>query len=418
MHPTFTDRFLIICLALLGVLGCGSQDASIGTAPWGSVESVVLGSPIDGIMLTWLPLGRMDGVGRFYAIEPQEACVLVIGSDGAVLTTVGRGGEGPGEFVMPYRVGFGADEFWVRDRQRFSFFDYSGALRRTVTPPAASIDYQGFRVRLDALLSDSVFIGTPQIPARVRIGEHIEYEPLLKVTAPGIGGKARMDTIAWTYIGTRTLAVRNPRRSSVGPLFGPQPFSDSDLYKIVPERGEVVIVRRQEAGVVYFVRIAANGDSLAVRRLEYERRRVGREMVEREIERMTRAATKFRAFGAPSYSEAREWVADALYVPEYLPAVAEMRVGGDGTLWLRRSDSGEPAVPQVWDAFDGRSGARIRSVELPGEFRVLAVGGDDVWGVRTDSLDVPYLVLRRLVRSPARSSVYPESQERAGDRTG
>ncbi|MGD2153543.1 MAG: hypothetical protein PVG79_09760 [Gemmatimonadales bacterium] len=394
----------ITSLPLLGLLSCGSPEASIPSAPWGSVESVVLGSPIaDDIMLTWVPLGRMDGVGRFYAIEPQEACVIVIERDGAVLTTVGRSGEGPGEFIMPSRVGFGADEFWVRDRQRFSFFDYSGRLRRTVTPPVASIDYQGFPVRLEALLSDSVFIGRPQIPADVRIGEHIEYEPLLKVTAPGIGGKARMDTIAWTYIGTQTLTVRNPRRSSVGGLYGPQPFSDSDLYKIMPERGEVVIVRRQEAGVVSFVRIAANGDTLAVRRLQYERRRVGPEMVEREIERLTRVAMKFPALGAPSYSEGREWVADALYVPEYLPAVAEMRVGGDGTLWLRKSDSGEPTVPQVWDAFDGWSGVHIRSVELPREFRVLAVSGDDVWGVRTDSLDVPYLVLRRLVRSPARS---------------
>ncbi len=360
-------------------------------------------------MLTWVPLGRMDGVGRFYAIEPQEACVIVIERDGAVLTTVGRSGEGPGEFIMPYRVGFGADEFWVRDHQRFSFFDYSGALRRTVTPPVASINYEGFRVRLEALLSDSVFIGMPLVPAHVRIGEHIEYEPLLKVTAPGIGGKARMDTIVWTYIGTQTLAVRNPRRSSVGGLYGPQPFSDSDLYKIVPERGEVVIVRRQEAGVVFFVRIAANGDTLAVRRLEYERRRVGPEMVERETERLTRVAMKFRALGAPSYSEAREWVADALYVPEYLPAVAEMRVGGDGTLWLRRSDSGEATVPQVWDAYDGWSGAHIRSVELPREFRFLAVSGDDIWGVRTDTLDVPYLVLRRLVRDPPRSLVHPGS---------
>jgi hypothetical protein len=401
---------LIISVPFLGVLSCASPDASIRSAPWVSVESAVLGSPIAGdIMLTWVPLGRMDGVGRLHAIEPQEACVLVIGRDGAVLTAVGRSGEGPGEFIMPYRVGFGADEFWVRDRQRFSFFDYSGALRRTVTPPVASIDYQGFRVRLEALLSDSVFIGTPQIPARVEIGEHIEYEPLLKVTAPGIGGKARMDTIAWTYIGTQTLAVRNPQRSSVGPLFGPQPFSDSDLYKIVPERGEVVIVRRQEAGVVFFVRIAANGDTLAVRRLEYERRRVGPEMVERETERLTRVAMKFRALGAPSYSEAREWVADALYVPEYLPAVAEMRVGGDGTLWLRRSDSGEATVPQVWDAYDGWSGAHIRSVELPREFRFLAVSGDDIWGVRTDTLDVPYLVLRRLVRDPPRSLVHPGS---------
>jgi hypothetical protein len=397
--------FLIIRLAFLGILGCASPDASVRSTPWGSVESVVLGSPIaDDIMLTWVPLGRMDSVGRLYAIEPQEACVIVIGRDGAVLTAVGRSGEGPGEFIVPSRVGFGANEFWVRDRQRFSFFDYSGALRRTVTPPVASIDYQGFPVRLDALLSDSVFIGRPQVPAHVEIGEHIEYEPLLKVTAPGIGGEARMDTIAWTYIGTRTLAVRNPGRSRVMGLFGAQPFSDSDLYEIVPERGEVVVVRRREGGVL-FVRVAANGDTIGVRTLDYERRKVGEEMVEREIERWTRKAMKSRGVAAPSYSKAREWVADALYVPEYLPAVAEMRVGGDGTLWLRRNDSGEPTVPQVWDAFDGRSGAHIRSVELPMEFRVLAVSGDDVWGVRTDSLDVPYLVQRRLVRPGGTISV-------------
>jgi hypothetical protein len=298
-------------------------------------------------------------------------------------------------------VGFRADEFWVRDEQRFSFFDYSGALTRTVTPPPL-IDYQGFPVRLDALLSDTVFVGAPWLPADVIISENVQYLPLLEVTANRMGGRATIDTITWIYIGSELLAVRNPRLPRTG-LFSAQPFSDSDLYEIISERAELVIVRRRASAGVLYVRVAANGDTLGVRTLNYERRKLSEKTVEQAIDRRAGEVMKSPVVGATSIREAREWVADALYVPEYLPPVAEMRVGGDGTLWVRRSDSGEPTVPQVWDAFDGRSGAYIRSVELPREFRVLAVRGDDIWGVRTDSLDVPYLVLRRLVRS-SRSS--------------
>lgn len=69
-------------------------------------------------------------------------------------------------------IAFNAGEggFYVRDQVRFTFFSYDGTLLRTVPNPPTSVGYQGFQIRVGAILDDGSFLGDPMIPASVRLG--------------------------------------------------------------------------------------------------------------------------------------------------------------------------------------------------------------------------------------------------------
>ena len=89
---------------------------------------------------------------------------------GEHLFSVGRSGEGPGDFAMPYRIHSGDSGFYVRDQVRFSYFSDDGILLRTVPSPPTSVGYQGFPIRFDALAPDGTFLGFPTMGASTRVG--------------------------------------------------------------------------------------------------------------------------------------------------------------------------------------------------------------------------------------------------------
>ena len=97
---------------------------------------------------------------------------------------------------------------------------------------------------------------------------------------------------------------------------------------------------------------------------------------------------------------------------EYLPIIARLIVGADGSIWLERRDlQGDPVemelnlsfgrgaepVPQVWEIMDG-DGLAVGSVRLSGYFQPHVVSTDYVVGVLRDALDVEYVVRYRLRR--------------------
>ena len=59
--------------------------------------------------------------------------------DGRRLFDVGGAGEGPGDFMMPYRIHLGDSWFYVRDAVRFTYFSDDGRVLRTVPNPPTSV---------------------------------------------------------------------------------------------------------------------------------------------------------------------------------------------------------------------------------------------------------------------------------------
>lgn len=109
----------------------GLWDADPGTR-WRLVESLRIGSAVEGgpdafgnvISLAVDPLDRM------WIVDSRANEVRVFDRGGRFVRTIGRGGEGPGEFIGVRGIGHGPEgEIWVQDGRlkRWEIFDTAGS---------------------------------------------------------------------------------------------------------------------------------------------------------------------------------------------------------------------------------------------------------------------------------------------------
>lgn len=78
---------------------------------------------------------EIDAYGRVYVLDNQSHTIGVFDTTGAYVRTIGREGQGPGEFRRPDGMTWGAGgHLWVSDplNARYSVFDTAGALVRRV----------------------------------------------------------------------------------------------------------------------------------------------------------------------------------------------------------------------------------------------------------------------------------------------
>ena len=83
--------------------------------------------------------------------------------------------------------------------------------------------------------------------------------------------------------------------------------------------------------------------------------------------------------------------------PRYLVPVREVRVGVDGSIWLKRE---EEQGDLVWWTVLDEWGEPMASLRLPTRVAIRHIDGDSVWGFETDAVAVYYVVKYRLVRGP------------------
>ena len=78
--------------------------------------------------------------------QPEDHVVKLFLPNGRI-RTVGREGEGPGDFRTPIKVGWDLDTLWVIDGvlQRVSVFRSDGQFIRTTTVPDADALRRGMR---------------------------------------------------------------------------------------------------------------------------------------------------------------------------------------------------------------------------------------------------------------------------------
>lgn len=105
------------------------------------VDSLVLGSPADGV-LTITDFEIHDG--NVYVVDEMAKTVHVFNASGERIRTLGREGQGPGEFRMPASVAFSEEGVLVMDPshgKRVSLFGHDGRfieMRNFDTPTAAT----------------------------------------------------------------------------------------------------------------------------------------------------------------------------------------------------------------------------------------------------------------------------------------
>jgi hypothetical protein len=84
----------------------------------------------------------VDDQGDIYALDQRKARVDVFSSDGRHLRSIGRQGQGPGEFQAPFAVALTpAGELLVGEMSRLSLFDRQGVFLRSVDNSAQRLAF-------------------------------------------------------------------------------------------------------------------------------------------------------------------------------------------------------------------------------------------------------------------------------------
>lgn len=396
-------------LAAMAALGCGQpSELGPGTEIWVTEPDYEIGNAFGGPAAFALvsDVRVSPDEERVFVLEPYLARVSVWTPSGDLVLDMEKPGEGPGEFLTPRSVVPGPGGFLVQDSRRFTFFAQDGTVLRTVPNPPGVLSFQGFQLLPRLLTEREGYLVVPAIAASVATAwaGDSPFQEVPVFHAWPRGNRWAMDTIALLDTQNRNLAVR-PTGSEwefTWQFHTAQPLADDDLTYFDPQTGNLVIARRNLGnGVIELLEITPLGDTIWHRRLAVEPVSLPQELLEGAIDVVADQVIDQSAMAGQRVSEieARALVEDALYAPDPLPSVRDLRGMSTGELWMQTYEEADTLT--VWIAIGrGDNESEPRRVRLPLGFRVRDATPTHVWGLRRDSLGVTYVAGRKLVRGP------------------
>ncbi len=146
-HAAAWSRHWRVCaaVAVLGCGGCGRPPVADETETWLTEPEFRIGDALEGdALFSWIPYLRATEDGRIFVLEPYISAVSVWDRDGEPVLSIGRPGQGPGDFVLPHRMHVGPDGFFVHEDSRFTFYADDGTLLRTAPGIPTSASFQGW----------------------------------------------------------------------------------------------------------------------------------------------------------------------------------------------------------------------------------------------------------------------------------
>ena len=337
--------------------------------------------------------------GFLYSLHWQEGSIRRWSADGIPSGSVGREGEGPGEFRQPSEMGFFGDSLWVWDWDGYhvSHFDLEGDYLGRVSPGFEVGSPQGSPPRPSRPFRDGTFLGVePAWSHEIATGELTET------------AFVHMDAEGGTLT-TIWMQPHEPRdelallREGGGGTYGSQAFGDGVDYTVADD-GLLVIERRVWTGegeaAFTLTRIGLVGDTVFSVHVPYTPVPLATERIDSAVIAVTDDWYEFmsaRQLGlARGALEAR--IRDATYKPAYVPPVGNVLLAADGNIWVRRFDPVEldtgEAVDEWWILDPG--GAPLARALTPVGLQVRHIGTEFVWGTEQDEFEVDYIVRYRL----------------------
>lgn len=309
---------------------------------------------------------RSDGV--LAVTEARAGEIRLFDPQGAHLRTIGRRGEGPGEFATGPLVAWVPPDSllaWDPGLRRMTWFDDEGNVARqtVLRQELADAGVPGMRDILGALdlSADATLLAR---------GGGLEVERLRLVTADG-SATSLGDYPAQERISAGGWLVSHAFSPYPFPALGAGPFA-------------AFVARRGEREVTGF---DAGGNVAALLRIHVHRAPVSSSMLEAEREKWRERAGEegVAAFGR-------------LTIPDSLPAIQRLHVDAAGNVWVGRRGRGDQATATEFDVLDP-DGRWLGTVQLPEPIqRIWEVGDDYVLGLWRDDLDVSYVRMYRLVK--------------------
>lgn len=383
-------------IALL-LAGCANDSALTltPTEEWTTEAEYEIGDRMQGEALfgTYIDLRPAEDGSRVYVLDSQASEVTIWTPDGDLIRRLGRAGGGPGEFQSPSRLTLVQDGFHVKDNRRITTFALDGELTGTSSYPRGA-QFQGFPVQIWDVFKDGSFVALPppSVLAESSTGDLTEVVSVLRVAERG--GSWETEELAILDFENWQASVEVEGRSRPVPLG--QPWVTPDHF-VVDHLGGSVVVKRGRSdvpGLIELFEISTSGDTLWARTLQLPPVRLTEERIEAEVEEWATVIAE-QGSGGNASPMLRSRIRDAWFIPEYWPAVREIRLMSNGEIWFEPMGRDSPGV---WYAVQkGSDGGLIRRISLPESFQPLDVTDTHVWGIRRDELDVGYVTGLRLV---------------------
>jgi len=318
--------------------------------------------------------------GCVFVADEQAQEVRVFTREGAHVRTVGKRGDGPGEFRDLSYMSLGPGDsvvVWDGRLSRITMLTAEGAVARTATVRWELYNslHGLHRVADDlyAMTSSLTSFDIEETPGLLVRPE----KPIYLINSRGeisqLGTFPTFEVESHLEDGTFTWGSAPFGRSisvaaGAGNVYvGTQEQLEYRVY--TPERRLVRIVR----GPPQDLRV---GDELKARYWEFHENRI------LETPRQRR--------------EFADEVANTRF-PASRAAFTRLLVDAELNVWLKEGASGEDLRPRSWFVFSPE-GVLLGRVAMPERFVAIEIGSDYVLGVWRDELRVPYVEIRRLVK--------------------
>lgn len=388
---------------ILIVVGCegGGAASHLDAPPWRVTgPEIRIGSVDDpAYAFSYVRALAVGPDGTAYTLHRNEGAVRVWSPDGQPVDTIGGKGDGPGEFQTPFALGFFGDTLWVMDLRayRASYFTADGEFLGTAAP---LVDIGGTLAasppRPERPLRDGTWYGvSPAWSDGIARGTLTETPHVHMDTAGAV-----LDT-TWVQHQRKTDILALLRKDGPGGTYFSQPFSDTPRLQVLNDGSAVVaqfrVPERAEGATLSVMRVTASGDTIWRTELPYTPVPLDPARADSSAEAIAAASFQFfsRVRSGATESGLAEEVRDAMYVPAFEPFLEGLAVAADGSVWLKRY--GATPDGAEWWILDAQ-GEPLGRAMTPAGLRVLAIHGDEIWGVETDDLDVNYIVRYRVDR--------------------
>ncbi len=333
---------------------------------------------------TGMPLVAVNRHGTVFAVDQALGVARRFDETGAYLGSVGRLGEGPGEFGYILSVGFTGDSLWMRNASPpyVEFFDPGGEPLGRYTVENPVIARGGMPAGPTAMLQGGARYSVGVVP--------IQNAGMGRVEVPLVltRGDGTVDTLAQL---TDPVGFYLPSGAGIGTVVKDRPSplhapavdgSGVWIASWSDERPGRVELRKVDAAAGRELRFSLDFEPLPLSRA------VRDSIVGAAADSVRSLARRVGSLEVPD--DLRTAAAEVLGLGAYLPPIRHMVPGADGSLWLERVTAPNRSE---WIVVDG-GGKTVGRVELPIGHTLGAAALESVWTKRRDEFGVAYISRR------------------------
>jgi hypothetical protein len=369
---------LTLVLLALAFLKAGAQ------ASWVVEREPVLDvTGVDGagsVIFGYAAGGTRLSNGGLLIADRAENSIRVLDSSGRLVRSVGRAGDGPGEFqTMMWAGGCGPDSMLIWDfrRRQASMIGSSGAVARQFAVPAGDTAQAPFQFAC----SPGGSIAYRSAPRPVRGPPNPQSPNIMAVSAAVY--RTRFDGTIAQRLGDipagEVAAVVSP---SGGRGAAPRPLGRNAS---IAATNEAIVISSAESA---YVNVVHNDGRTSRHELPIPLRAPTQAEFDEAIQ----------ATASMAPASMRQTLAEQLAAvprPDRLPAISALFTDSEGLIWVQTTPPGARALDFLVVRLDGRVVART---QVPRGITIFEIGRDYVLGGYSDANDEMHVVTYRLRR--------------------